>query len=154
MFPQAGRLELAWLGYRHFLAFGECLLDKALVWSGWLPERVDFAGMEPLSDTVHRQGRGALVLISHLGNIELLRALAKLHRGTRLAVLAHTKHTPRFAELLARVQPHNEVDLIQVSEVGPGTAVDLAERVRAGQVIVIAADRVPVGGGRSMAAAF
>jgi predicted LPLAT superfamily acyltransferase len=124
------------------------------VWSGWLPEQVEFSGMEPLSESVHRQGRGAIVLVAHLGNFELLRALAKLHRGTRLTVLVHTLHSPKFAEFLARLEPEAQVDLLQVSEVNPATAVDLAERVSAGHVIVIAADRIPVNGARAAHAEF
>lgn len=154
IFPGCRGPALAVLGYRHFLAFGACLLDKALVWSGWLPERIEFRGIEPLWRRVHEEGRGALVLVSHLGNVEMLRALARLHKGTPLTVLAHTRHAQKFASFLERISPGSQLNLLQVTEVGPATAVLLEQRVRAGHLVVLAADRVPVQGSRVAAAPF
>jgi len=148
IFPGYGSLHLTWLSYRHFLAFGESIVDKALVWSGWLPDNIEFRGMNPLWTQVHEEHRGALLLVSHLGNMEMLRALARLHRDTALTVLVHTHHAPKFASFLARISPESQIDLLQVTDVGPATAQLLDERVRAGHLVVIAADRVPVFGTR------
>lgn len=148
IFPGRSAAALAWLGYRHFLAFGQCLLDKALVWTSWLPARMEFHGMAPLWRQLHEEHRGALLLVSHLGNMEMLRALAQLHQGTPLTVLVHTRHAQKFTAFVERINPDNQLDLLQVTEVGPATAVLLDQRVRTGHIVVIAADRVPVSGSR------
>lgn len=140
----AGQWHLRWESFRHFLAFGESLLDKGLAWSGWIPPNIEIRGMEPLLNRLRVEGQGALLLVSHLGNPELSRAMAKLHDDVKITVLAHTRHAVKFNRFLATVNPRSQVDLIQVSEVNAATAVKLLERVESGHLVVIAADRVPV----------
>ncbi len=130
--------------FRHFIAFGECLLDKALAWNGQLSfEHLPIEGLPALKISL-ASGQGAVLLVSHFGNMEVSRALAKLEPDIRLTVLVHTKHAQRFNHFLAALNPQSQADLIQVTEVTAATAVLLAERVARGELVVIAADRVPV----------
>jgi predicted LPLAT superfamily acyltransferase len=130
--------------FRHFLGFGECALDKLLAWSGELSlDTVALYGSEPLLAQL-AGGRGALLLLTHLGNPEVSRALGTRRAGLRMAVLIHTKHAGRFNRLLAALSPESQVDLIQVTEVTAATAIQLRERIDRGEAVAIAADRVPV----------
>jgi len=137
-----------WAAYdksiRHFLAFGECILDKALAWNGQLPfDRLPIEGLPALKEKLAK-GQGAVLLVSHFGNMEVSRALARLEPDIRLTVLVHTKHALRFNQFLAALNPVSQADLIQVTEVDAATAILLAERIARGELVVIAADRVPV----------
>lgn len=130
--------------YRHFRAFGEAILDKLAAWSGGIgADDVEYENRE-IFDALRHAGRGGLLVASHLGNMEVCRALGELSVGLKLNVLVHTKHAPNFNRLLQRVSPESSVSLIQTTEVGPGTAMMLAERVRRGEFVVIVGDRVPV----------
>lgn len=141
--PGAGAPGVA----RHFWVFAETAVDKLLAWDpAWDGGQVTFHGHQPLLDSL-AQGRGFLLVGSHLGNLEVGRALGRLHEGRPITVLVHTLHARRFNDLMRRVNPRSQVDLIQVTELGPGTAALLRERVDAGGVVLIAGDRVPVGGG-------
>jgi len=136
----------AWAVWRHFWAFAETAVDKLLAWDpAWDGGRVTFHGHQPLLDSLAR-GRGFLLVGSHLGNLEVGRALGRLHKGRPITVLVHTLHARRFNDLMRKVNPSSQVDLIQVTEVGPGTAALLRERIDAGGIVLIAGDRVPVGG--------
>lgn len=140
----AGWLARQWRSFRHFLAFGECILDKTLAWSGALAlDSVQIHGFESLKAQL-ASGQGALLLVSHLGNLEVSRALARSKPGIRLTVLVHIKHAPKFNRLLATLNQESQADLIQVTEVTAGTAVILSERIARGELVAIAADRVPV----------
>lgn len=140
----AGLLTRHWRCLRHFLTFGECILDKALAWSGALTlESVQMHGVELLRAQL-ASGQGALLLVSHLGNQEVSRALARRTPGLRMTVLVHTRHAPKFNRFLATLNQESQADLIQVTEVTAGTAVMLSERIARGELVVIAADRVPV----------
>ena len=69
--------------YQHFLRFGNAMLDKIASWRGELQLGRDvlFApGAEAALDV--RDPRGKLLLASHLGDVEVCRALAKL-RATK-----------------------------------------------------------------------
>ncbi|MDB5771150.1 MAG: acyltransferase [Burkholderia sp.] len=129
---------------RHFAAFGECILDKMLLWSGLADvKNTQFFGGAQLDDDI-RNKRGGLMICSHFGNLELCRVLARQHAGMKLTVLVHTKHAQKFNQLLAQIDPESQLNLLQVTEISPATAMMLNERVGRGEFVVIAGDRVPV----------
>jgi predicted LPLAT superfamily acyltransferase len=140
---------------RHFAAFAECILDKMLLWGG-LAETSDtkFFGEKQLDDDIASK-RGGLLICSHFGNLELCRVLARQRAGLKLTVLVHTKHAQKFNQLLARLDPDSQLNLFQVTEMSPATAMLLNERVSRGEFVVIAGDRVPVTqGSRTCRASF
>jgi predicted LPLAT superfamily acyltransferase len=141
-----------WASLRHFFHFGQAVLDKLVAYNGGIHvEDVEFRGEERVQ-AVLDSGRGALLLGSHLGNLEICRALAQFRPGLRLRVLVHTRHAKNFNRLLARLDAESQVSLQQVTELGVAEAADLAAWVGAGGVVLIAADRVPLGfadGGRA-----
>jgi predicted LPLAT superfamily acyltransferase len=62
----------------------------------------------------------------------------------RLTVLVHTRHAENYNRLLARHRGDAAARLIQVSEIGPETAILLRERIERGDWVALAGDRVPV----------
>jgi predicted LPLAT superfamily acyltransferase len=129
---------------RHFAAFGENILDKMLLWGGlYDTSAVRFSGAEQMRACI-ASGQGALLICSHLGNLELCRVLSRQRSGLKLTVLVHTKHAQAFNRMLAQLDPRSTLDLLQVTEMTPATAMMLSERIAQGQFVVIAGDRVPV----------
>lgn len=140
---------------RHFASFAECILDKMLLWSGMTDlSETRFFGEQALDEDIASQ-RGGLLICSHFGNLELCRVLAKQRAGMRLTVLVHTKHAQKFNRMLAELDPESQLNLFQVTEMSPATAMLLNERVARGEFVVIAGDRVPVTpGSRTCRASF
>lgn len=135
---------------RHFAAFGECILDKMLLWGGLFDTRdTVYFGEQALVDDIARQS-GGLIICSHFGNLELSRILARQRKGLKLTVLVHTKHAQKFNRLLERLDPASQLNLLQVTEMSPVTAMLLNERVAQGEFVVIAGDRIPVLPGQNM----
>ncbi len=129
---------------RHFAAFGESILDKMLLWSGLFKlDTVDVHGGDLIVDAA-AAGRGGLVICAHLGNLELCRVLSRRRHDIKLTVLVHTKHAQAFNDMLARLNPASRLNLLQVTEMSPATAMLLSERVARGEFVVIAGDRIPV----------
>lgn len=139
--------------YRHFLSFARAIVDKQDAWLG----RIDYSkvGIEDHAKMrVMAQGaRGVLLIGSHLGNLELCRALATLNRRVRLNVLVHTRHSRSFNQVL-RMAGATQVELLQVTDLSVATALMLKSRVDQGEWVVIAGDRVPVHGGRTVDVRF
>ncbi len=128
----------------HYAAFAESILDKMLLWGGLFDtSTVRYFGQAPLAEMIANR-QGALLVCSHLGNAELSRVLSHQRAGLKLTVLVHTRHAQAFNRMLARLDPRSELNLLQVTELSPATAIMLAERVAAGEFVVIAGDRVPV----------
>ena len=139
---------------RHFILFGETLLDKMLAIGGRYPrERIEFGGHEPMLEMA-RQGRGGIIATAHMGCLELMQMAARWREGLRVTILVHTEHAQQFNRVLARLNPQATVRLMQVTEFDSATAMQLAERVGTGEFIAIAADRVPVRGDRTCRAHF
>ncbi|MFT7570206.1 MAG: putative LPLAT superfamily acyltransferase [Paracoccaceae bacterium] len=130
--------------FRHFLSFGDALLDKLEAWSGKINEDDIVYHNREIFDELQQSGRGGLLIASHLGNMEVCRALGELSLDLKLNVLVHTKHAANFNRLLRRVSPDSSVSLIQTTEVDPGTAIMLHDRVARGEFVIIVGDRTPV----------
>lgn len=129
---------------RHFDAFAEAILDKMLLWGGLYDlDQVRLHGAEPLLQMIGER-RGALLVCAHLGNLDLCRALSLRTPGLKITVLVHTSHAQAFNGMLAKLDPRSQLNLMQVTEMTPATAMQLSERVERGEFVVIAGDRVPV----------
>ncbi len=141
--------------YLHFISFANAIIDKLAAWCGALSMNdVQYHGRREIRQQLEK-GQGLLILGSHLGNLEVGRAIAHLGKKVTLNVLVHTKHAEKFNTLLNRYSDGNRMNLIQVSEMTAATAMMLQDKIDAGELIVIAADRTPVtGGGRVSEARF
>lgn len=147
-----------WFSLQHFAAFTAAMLDKLASWNGDIAiEDVSFYGRDEFmaiaSDAEH--GRGGVILGSHLGNLEICRALASLNNRARLNVLVHTKHARTFNRLLDDISDNNQVRLIEVTEISPAIAILLQQKITQGEIVCIVGDRVPVKStGRTVRADF
>ena len=130
--------------FRHFQQFGETILDKAIAWSGQIPDGdIDLIN-EPVYRTIAGDNRGRLLIGSHLGNLELCRAFASQHRDFKINALVYDSHAINFNRVISRLNPKSRVDLIQVTELDIPTMLSLKEKVENGEWVVIAGDRIPV----------
>jgi predicted LPLAT superfamily acyltransferase len=138
----------------HLMCFAETLLDKTLAMSGHYPTgRLKFEGREAILPDLQAR-RGAVIITAHMGCLELLQATAGLREGMRMNILVHTAHAQRFNRVLQRLNPDTDVRLLQVTDFSPPTAMMLAERVAAGELIAIAGDRIPLSGDRVLQLPF
>lgn len=131
-------------GLRHVACFAETMLDKLLAMAGRYPAaRISERGVADV-DVDLRAGRGGIFVTAHMGCLELCRAFARDKSILELTVLVHTKHAESFNRLLQRLDPQARVRLMEVSEFGPATAVQLQAIVAEGGWVAIAGDRVPI----------
>ena len=138
----SGRLDLApsWRSvYRQFMAFADALLDKLDVWGGRLSlDRLVLHDSGDLHACIEAP-RGQLLVGSHLGNLEICRALAEMGRMVKMNVLVHTRHAEQFNRLLGESGANN-LRLIQVSELDPAIMMELSHRLDQGEWLVIAGE--------------
>jgi len=131
--------------YRHFISFANALIDKLAAWSGGITlAKVDYHGRDELLARI-KQGQGLLLLGSHLGNLEVCRVIAYLEDDIRITVLVHTKHAEKFNRVLNQYNHSSKLNLIQVTEITAATSMLLSDKIEQGELVIIAADRTPVG---------
>ncbi|MNG74848.1 Undecaprenyl-phosphate mannosyltransferase [compost metagenome] len=129
--------------FRHFMRFGDAMLDKLSSWRGELHDirLVDRAGCERQIAS----GKGTLILASHLGDIESCRALGELDSNVKVNALVFTEHAERFNQVMKEVNPRANLNLIQVTSLGPETAMHLQDKLNAGEWVAIVGDRTSAG---------
>lgn len=134
-----------WESYRHFLEFSGRALDVFIGWTGGIPADAVIADTPDALKTAVEDQRGALIVVAHLGNVDIARALLDDETRNRMTVLVHTRHAQNYNNILKRFRPEAALNLLEVTELGPDTAIALKERVERGEWVVIAGDRIPVG---------
>jgi len=142
-------------GLKLHCAFADSAFDKLDAWLGKITkEDIDYIDRDGIKELVE-QKQGGIFIGSHLGNLEVCRALSAVKESAVINVLVFTENAVKFNKFLERVNNKVTVNLIQVSDIGPGLAVSLKEKVDQGEVIVIVGDRTSVSvGGRVVYAPF
>ena len=114
---------------KHFLMFGEILLDKFLVWMGQI-RRDDVVFESPrVFDAINTSRRGGIIIVSHLGNTEVCSALAHQLPDIHLTLLVYTQHAEKFNSLMKKVSGSARIEMLQVL---PGSST----RLMAAQVVI------------------
>lgn len=132
-----------WHVFRHFHCFAATILDRVYLLRGDF-ER--FGITVHGKEIVHRQiesRKGSILLGSHLGSFELLRALGVMQRSFSLRVLMdplHNENITRFFDALNR-----EIAATVIAPDRPDTLIRVKESLDAGCFVGMLGDRVSGG---------
>lgn len=130
-----------WLSYQHFLNFSSGLLDKLAVWLDDITlDDIHFHNRELLEGMCEKK-QGGLIIASHLGNMEICRALSMQRQDVKINVLMNTEVGVKFTELLKKSGANSQVNVISVNTISPATAMILQNKLDAGEFIVLTGDR-------------
>ena len=140
----ATKVQANWYGsFRHMMAFAQSGLDKLSAWMGGFDHnRVAFPNRGAF-DQLLNSGQGALLIASHLGSVEMTRALATSSQRAIVNAVVYTDHAQKFNSTLQQANAEFGVNLIQVSHFGPDTAIMFKDKIDQGEFIVIVGDRTP-----------
>jgi predicted LPLAT superfamily acyltransferase len=133
---------------KHISAFSLSLIEKVESWGGRVPfKRVCFQD-DDIGTLVSglENGKGALLITSHIGNIEFLRALAGfsrtgVSRPVEVNIIVDFAVTNQFSRMLRKLNPGSQVRALSVDDIGPDTVILLQERLASGELAAIAGDR-------------
>ena len=141
---QIGRVSVYW----QIFSFSLCVVEKIAGWSGKTKlSHVEFHddGVVALKQQL-AEGKGAYLIGSHLGNVELFRSLASygqtgVPRQVPVTAIVDMDVTAEFNRTLTDLNPAVSLNLVNASDIGVDTMEQLADTVAAGGLVVIAADR-------------
>lgn len=132
--------------FKHFFAFGEMMLDKFLVWMGRLGKDDVVFETPEVFEQLRENKSGGVIIVSHLGNMEVCKALSHQFPGICMTVLVHSEHAEKFNSLIKKADTGGNVKALEVADMSPATAMILQERIEAGEYIVTSGDRTPLRG--------
>jgi len=139
---------------RHIVSFSLTLVEKIQSWGG----KFKFKNIHFQDDDVEElireleNGKGVFLITSHLGNIDLLRGLARLNRTgvsrkTPMIAVIDTKISDNFSRMLKELNPQSSFDILNAAEIGPHTAIMLEDQLASGTMMTIAGDRTAANSG-------
>ena len=134
---------------KHICSFALNLVEKVQSWAG----KFSFKNVQWQNDDVHdlvnniNSGRGCVIVISHLGNSQMMMGLASMgESGTEkkmsITSIIDTDITAGFSKLIQKVNPNAAFHVINSNNIGPDTILLMQERLEHGEVVVVAADRI------------
>ncbi|MCH5290488.1 MAG: hypothetical protein J1D88_01860 [Treponema sp.] len=144
--------------YRQILSFSECVVEKMAAWAG----KLNLDSVTFHDDSVVELKRqladckGAVLIASHIGNMELLRCLASynqtdVQREVPVAAIMETDITLQFNNTLRDLNPRSQLDIVSPVDIDIGTMAKLQDIIDEGGLVVVAADRTSASSpGRSL----
>jgi len=129
-----------WHVFRHFYYFAATILDRVYFLYGEFDRfRVTIHGKEVLQRR-DENGRGCILLGSHLGSFEALRTLGVTQEGFSLKVLMNTAHNQNISRFFDGLNPVIADTVIAPDR--PDTLIRARESLDAGSYLGILGDRV------------
>jgi len=135
---RATRLDL----WRHFYTFARVSVDRLIMLKKGCHEfNVQFAADVDI-EQLQGLNKGALFLVSHIGNFDVLRHGAQQKGFPRIKIVLDTRQNPHFLRLLTERNADILQDIIDVADGGYDLALKLADAVAKGFWVGIMADRL------------
>jgi predicted LPLAT superfamily acyltransferase len=129
-----------WHVFRHFHCFAATILDRVYLLRGEFERfRVTVHGKELLQRQIET-GKGSILLGSHLGSFEVLRALGVMQRGFPLKVLMDTVHNQNITRFFDALNPRIAGTVIAPDR--PDTLIRVKESLDSGYFVGMLGDRV------------
>lgn len=135
----------SWQVLRQIHLLSCTILDRVfLLARGLGPFDIEIHGEPMLFEQLARQ-RGLMLLGSHYGSFEALRALSLQNAGVRLRVVLDKQQTPALTRLLEELAPEVGRDAIDISQGVVPAMLAMADAVQDGHMIALLADRARAG---------
>ena len=137
--------------FRHFHVFASTLLDRVEMLSRG-GDRFDLQVHGwPATEAILARGRGCLLIGSHLGSVEILRAFGERHRHLAINLVMHEGNALANSRWLRQMAPELAERIIAPGQAG--SLLRVRECLERGEVVAMLGDR-PFGSERTTPCAF
>jgi len=126
--------------FQHYYSFSNMLLDRVFFLTGKTQQFNITIHNEQLVMNYVKQNKGIVLLGSHLGNFDALRALANKHPEVKIRALMYNNNQQNINRAFEKLNPELKNDVIHI-----GTAdamIQVQEDLQQGYIIGMLADRI------------
>ncbi len=141
--------------YLTILSFALSVVEKMEGWLGKIKYENLIRHDDSLQELISQleRGKGAFLIGSHLGNIELMRSLSSfcetgVSKKISVTTIMSMKVTSQFNNTLKEINPEVVTNVIDPDSIGPETIFALQNEVENGGLVVITGDRTSAHGGK------
>jgi predicted LPLAT superfamily acyltransferase len=128
---------------RHIHTFSATILDRIYLLGDRDLSRFDIrvSGIEQVHAQI-AQGRGVLLIGSHLGSFEALRGLAQSRPDIEVRAVLDKSQTPAMTQLLEALNPRVAAGVIDAAQGGLAVTLAIKQATDQGAMVTLLADRV------------
>lgn len=145
---ETGKTEFKISPLKQIFSFSMCVIEKMEGWLGKVKYENLIKHEDDISELISRlnEGKGALIIGSHLGNMELLRSISNLNnsgteKDVEVTCLMELQTTQQFNNFLTSINPNAKMNILDSRKIGPDTMDFLQEQLEKGGMVFLAADR-------------
>ncbi|MEA3412394.1 MAG: hypothetical protein U9R74_12765 [Pseudomonadota bacterium] len=132
-----------WDYYRQLLCFSRCLVDRVTILLGDADQfEVRPSGREALMET-RRDGRGIILLGSHLGSFEAANLFASDRMNIDIHIVAYFGGSTKIRQALDAINPDLQRNIIDPTE--PEAVFRMRDVIDGGGILAILGDRTGIG---------
>jgi len=126
--------------FKHYYSFSNMLLDRVYFLTGKSRQFTITLHNEQLIMDLVKQDKGAVLLGSHLGNFDALRALAGENKDVKIRALMYNNDQQNINRAFEKLNPQLKNDVIHIGT--PDTMIRVQEDLKKGYIIGMLADRI------------
>ena len=130
--------------FKNILSYAFAQADKIEVFSGkFNSDNIIFeenSDMKSFRENIFNK-KGSVCIFSHLGNIDVIRALLEKDK-TEITIFLSLKQAEIFRNFLNKISVENNVCTYPVEDIGINTAIEIKDKIDSGEFVFIAGDRV------------
>jgi predicted LPLAT superfamily acyltransferase len=130
---------------RHWYSFAAVMLDRIFLLSGQDGALAIEIERDDIVLEATRQGRGALLLVSHFGSFDVMRVTGLQRHQLPLRIVLDRQHGAMFTQVLEALNPALAAGVIDASQRGPALALSLKEALDQGHLLGLMGDRTHAG---------
>lgn len=131
--------------WRHFYTFAVVSVDRFFFLKGRYEKfNVHPHGAE-VFESLMEESRGCIILVSHIGSFDALRALGVAYKNLPLKILMDHKHNPAAMKIIDALNPDLASAIVDSGQPPAKLALELSEHLQGGGMIGIMADRLTKG---------
>lgn len=134
--------------YSQLYSFALCLIEKMYGWLGRISYEKVITHDDDISALVDllNHKKGAAIITSHLGNMELLRSLTTFNETGanthfEVVIIMETNSTEIFNKVIEKINPASVISTVNAKDIKLGTICMLQEKISQGALVVYSADR-------------
>lgn len=120
---------------KQFLNYANSLVDKFISFVG------DFDTNKFILDNPEIY-KGSFFITTHIGNIEIMRSLIDKLQGRRVNIFLQASACKIFNSFLKKFEAKVNAEVFPVEEINMETSILISERLKAGELVFMAGDRV------------
>lgn len=125
--------------FRHYLAFGACVLDRVFLLNEQIEQFEIRIHGEQLVDDIQASGNGCMLFGAHFGSFEVARAFGRRERDVPISLLMYEENARKIRASLGAINPNLAAEVIGLGRLD--SLITVADRLSRGHFIGVLADR-------------